>query len=624
MFSKEISLTIAFLIAFALLLLNFVVCFWAVETLVFNSDKVSHSYEVRIQLRHVLVQMQDAENGQRGFVITGRETYLEPYKDALTRIDDSVNKLQALTADNQAQQARIVIIREKITNKIAELNITINIRREKGFAEAQALILTDVGKREMDEIRKIILEMRDDEIKIFDTREARNISSQRTAFATLIIAGLVNLGLIIVLFFYIKNDFQRRTKSAETLRQSQQFSQAIINSLGSHLAVIDQEGSITAINSAWKKFTEENLAQDIFHRAQIGSKYTEVCWDDLSENIEESKLAFDGISDVMNGKKSEFSFEYSCRPKNEERWFLMTVTPLETSGRGAVISHTDITYLKKLEIEREKVLDLERLTRTELENINRAKDEFLATVSHELRTPLNAILGWASMLKNGGDVDEEIRNRAFETIERNARVQAQLIEDLLDVSRIISGKLRLEIQPAKPAESIHAALNSVRPAALAKKINLEAEIDQNNFYIAADSGRLQQVWWNLLLNAIKFTPESGTVKVLLTKSDHKARIEIADTGAGISPEFLPFIFERFRQADGSSTRRHGGLGLGLSIVKNLVELHGGTISVTSEGENKGTEFIVEIPLLGDNIEMFKKSDETVSASEKKRQKPGSL
>ena len=245
--------------------------------------------------------------------------------------------------------------------------------------------------------------------------------------------------------------------------------------------------------------------------------------------------------------------------------------------------------------EREQLLEREQRARAEAETANRMKDEFLATVSHELRTPLNAIIGWSHLLGSGG-MDESTMARAVETIQRNARSQAQLVEDILDVSRVITGKLRLNTGLVDVASAIKAATDSVELAASSKEIQLEVALDSSALRVSGDSTRLQQVVWNLLSNAIKFTPVGGRVSVQLERTDSNAQIIVSDTGCGIKPDFLPFIFDRFRQADGSITRTHGGLGLGLAIVRHLVELHGGTVQAESSGEGYGTTFTVRLPL----------------------------
>jgi len=257
----------------------------------------------------------------------------------------------------------------------------------------------------------------------------------------------------------------------------------------------------------------------------------------------------------------------------------------------------DITPAVKAETERAELLRRESYARQQAEEASRLKEEFLATVSHELRTPLNAVVGWARLLRSA-QLDQEGASHAIEVIERNAAAQKQIIEDLLDVSRIVAGKLRIKTEPADVLLVIHAAIDAVRPAAEAKQINISAHIEAPDAVVKADTERLQQVLWNLLANAVKFTPAGGVVDVYLEQHDAMAEIRIEDSGPGVPPEFLPHIFERFSQADGSSTRQHGGLGLGLAIVRHLVELHGGTVSASNR-DGGGAVLTVRLPAVVD-------------------------
>jgi len=265
-------------------------------------------------------------------------------------------------------------------------------------------------------------------------------------------------------------------------------------------------------------------------------------------------------------------------------------------------STRDVSERKRIEAElrgvvaeRESLLSSERSARGEAERASRMKDEFLATLSHELRTPLNAILGWSQIL-SGENRGQDDLAEGLAAIERNARSQTQIIEDLLDMSRIISGKVRFDVQRVDLVSVVRAAVDTLQPAASAKGIRLHAVLDPNAGPISGDPNRLQQVFWNLLNNSIKFTPRGGRVQVLLQRIDSHLEINVIDTGEGIKPEFLPFMFDRFRQSDASTTRRHGGLGLGLAIVKQLVELHGGTVRAKSPGEGQGATFTVSLPL----------------------------
>ncbi|MEP7218156.1 MAG: PAS domain-containing protein [Bacteroidota bacterium] len=254
----------------------------------------------------------------------------------------------------------------------------------------------------------------------------------------------------------------------------------------------------------------------------------------------------------------------------------------------------DITERRNAEEERDQLLTAERSARAEAERANRLKDEFLSTLSHELRTPLNAILGWSQILSSG-EMEETDITKGMEVIERNARMQTQIIDDLLDMSRIISGKIRLDIQQVDLPQIIEQSLDSIRPAAEGKEIRLQKIVDPLAGPVSGDPARLQQIVWNLLTNAIKFTPKGGRVQVILKRVNSHIEISVVDSGEGIKPEFLPYIFERFRQADATTTRNHGGLGLGLAIVKSLVELHGGSVRANSPGVGQGATFVVALP-----------------------------
>ncbi|MBD2021068.1 PAS domain S-box protein, partial [Leptolyngbya sp. FACHB-36] len=290
---------------------------------------------------------------------------------------------------------------------------------------------------------------------------------------------------------------------------------------------------------------------------------------------------------ATSGSCAPFEKEY-LRKDGSRVPILLGAARLEHDQLAWVCFVLDLTESKKVEA-------LLRQQTEELSRANRLKDEFLATVSHELRTPLNAILGWATMLRSK-QLDETMITRAIETIERNARAQNQLINDLLDVSRIITGKLRLDVRPVVLVSIVEAAIDSIRPAADAKSIRIQSLLDPAAGPISGDPDRLQQVFWNLLSNAVKFTPKGGRVQIRLERINSHVEVTVSDTGQGISPEFLPFVFERLQQADSTTTRVHGGLGLGLAIVRHLVELHGGSVQAASEGNGKGATFVVSLPV----------------------------
>lgn len=288
---------------------------------------------------------------------------------------------------------------------------------------------------------------------------------------------------------------------------------------------------------------------------------------------------------------------WHIRKDGSRFWAIGTLTALrDESGtlRGFTKVLRDSTERKRLE-------DALRQRAEELSAADRSKDEFIATLSHELRTPLNAILGWAHLVRSG-KLDQKTAEHALHVIERNAMTQARLIEDLLDVSRIVTGKIRLDVRPVELAPVIRAAVDSIRPAAEAKSIQVDVALDPSVGPISGDSSRLQQVIWNLLSNAIKFTPKQGRVEIRLERIDSNALVVVSDTGMGIPPDFLPYVFDRFRQGDTTITRSQGGLGLGLAIVRHLVELHGGTVRAESLGENQGATFKIWLPLAAVRLE----------------------
>jgi len=316
---------------------------------------------------------------------------------------------------------------------------------------------------------------------------------------------------------------------------------------------------------------------------------------------EDRAYAREVVSSALQAKRP-FTFEHRIlRPDGSERIVLgQGDVSLDPSGRPIRMAGTsqDITEHRAAENERE-ALGREHMRRMEAEEANRLKDEFLAILSHELRTPLNAMAGWASLLKEG-KLDPAMTARAVETIDRNVKIQGHLISDILDISRMTSGRLELKKEPVQVASVVDGALDTMRPAAEARKVALERDVDNLSGPVVGDPDRLQQIVWNLLSNAIKFAPEKGQVTVRITQAGSSARILVEDDGPGIDPEFLPYIFERFRQSDATGTRRHGGLGLGLAIVKRLVELHQGTVSASNR-PGKGAAFEVVRPL-ADRVE----------------------
>lgn len=311
------------------------------------------------------------------------------------------------------------------------------------------------------------------------------------------------------------------------------------------------------------------------------------------------------LAKLRQGERIERYETIRMRKDGTELAISLTIAPVRDS-RGKIVGAAKVAHditsrrqdeikLKELAAEKEQLLEAERTARSHAENLSRMKDEFLATLSHELRTPLQAIQGWVTVLRAQHPTSEDYK-KGLEIIDRNVRAQTQIVNDLLDMSRIISGKVHLEVQSISLNDIVNNAIDSVRQTAAAKEIRILPVLDSKIGTIRGDPHRLQQVIWNLLTNAVKFTPKGGRVQIALERVNSHAEICVEDNGIGIEPDFLPHVFDRFRQADSSTTRRYGGLGLGLSVVKTLVELHGGSVRVKSRGENQGSTFIVGLPI----------------------------
>ncbi len=389
-------------------------------------------------------------------------------------------------------------------------------------------------------------------------------------------------------------DITERKQAEARLRKSEELFRLTADSAPVMIWMSGTDKLCYWFNQGWLDFTGRAM------EAEIGVGWADgVHPDDFDRCVETYVAAFEN--------REEFRQEYRlCRYDGEYRWILDSGVPHfhpDGSFAGYIGSCIDIHERKQVEESlrlseeaRDRLLQSEQLARQQAETANRLKDEFLATVSHELRAPLNAIQGWVKLLRNGRlQMDEAAR--ALETIERSAHAQNRIISDLLDVSRIINGKLRLTLRPLQPAVVIASAVEALRPDAAAKEIQLEARLAEDAGPISADSDRLRQIVWNLTSNAIKFTQPGGRVEVRLERINSDIQIVVSDTGIGIAPDFLPHVFDRFRQGDSSSTRRQGGLGLGLAIVRHLTDMHGGVAFAESAGVNRGATFIVRMPLL---------------------------
>jgi hypothetical protein len=376
--------------------------------------------------------------------------------------------------------------------------------------------------------------------------------------------------------------YERESRDRE--RRTEERFRALLDSMPLCVWALGADGTPVYANRSWLEYA----GADAGAQGPLAALHPE----------DEAAVRTDVQLALTHGEPIELEYRLRSTRDGSYRWHAVRFLPQrdpEGVVTGWIGTATDIENFKRAQDAHAELAVKEREAREAAEAANRAKDEFLATLSHELRTPLNAMVGWTHMLRSR-TLSPDKEQKALETIERNARAQAELIEDILDVSRIIAGKLRIEIQPVDVQSIVDVAVDAVRPAAEAKGITLDRRVGALPPRFTGDAARLQQVIWNLLSNAIKFTPAGGRVELDVAANDQEVVVQVRDTGCGITPAFKPFVFDRFRQLDSSSRRTHGGLGIGLAIVRHIVELHGGSVSCESAGTDRGATFTLRLPI----------------------------
>jgi PAS domain S-box-containing protein len=584
-----------------------VVGYTSLRRLSITSRWVLHSRNVRSELKGAFYSLQDAETGQRGFLITGDPHYLAPYRTGRRVLPERLARLTTLTEDNPEQQRLLPELHDLVTARLAELRETITARRRAGVEAADRIVRSGHGKEVMDRIRELVENMIQNEDALLAQRTRDADAASFSAHLSFGLIALVALGGLALVYHLDRRQLrdahalaEERGRAAETREQVA----AILASASDAIITIDTDQRITLFNTAAERMfgcpASEVMGQSLDRFIPVA----------FHQRHRDHIRAFTetGVSSRVMGGERVLS---AVRAGGEEFPIEAQISQAVIGGRKLLtVIVRDVTDRKRAEAEREGLLAItegaraaaeaaagaEGEARAVAEAASRAKDAFLATVSHELRTPLSPILAWARMLRQK-DLDPEKATRAFEVIERCAKTQAQLIEDLLDVSRIISGKMRLEVRPVTLAPVIEKAVDVVRPAADAKSVRVLLVLDTEVGAVLGDPERLQQVVWNLVSNAIKFTPKGGRIQVALERVNSHVEIAVSDTGPGIAPEFLPRVFERFQQADVGAARAHGGLGLGLAIVRHIVEAHGGTVHAESPGLGQGAVFTVKLPLM---------------------------
>ena len=705
-----------------------------------STGAVEHTYRVIDNLEKIQSQLKDAETGQRGYLLTGDDRYLTPYRSALQAIQSEFETLRQLMVDDPVQQQRLDQLDRFIREKLAELRETITLRQTQGLEASLRVVETDRGKQVMDEIRQLTETMEVEEQALLQQRsQAADDRARSTALFIILGSGLAIVLVVVALYLINRNiarrqnieaqirtlnlelenrvvertaQLERANQAKDALLQREQAARTeaelaqaqtsrVLERLSDGFVVLNQNWQITYANPAAVNILQTHglsrSQQELFNQtlwqvfpAAVGTSFEQEFRRAVAEQTKVEFEAFyqpldlwlqvnaypseDGLSiyfqDITDRKRSESLLQqsesrfrrlseaniigvivgnfqgevleanhaflqlvgYSQEDLDQGRIEWDRLTPAEWSPldldaqaqmqqTGSCVPY-EKEYLRAdgsrvpvlvgaalVEGSEDKaiafVLDLSdrkhmetvlRQQALELEQANRLKDDFLAMVSHELRTPLNSVLGWSQLLLGRG-FEQTMVQRGLESIQRNAQLQKHIVEDILDVSRIIRGQLHMTATAQNLIPIIHTAIDAVHPAADAKQIQITSVLNPAVGAVLGSADRLQQIVWNLLSNAIKFTPKGGQVEVHLERVSSEIELRIRDSGIGIDPEFLPYVFDRFRQADSSTTRSYSGLGLGLTIVRQLVELHGGTVRAESPGQGQGATFIVRFPVL---------------------------
>ncbi|MGP0062246.1 MAG: CHASE3 domain-containing protein [Isosphaeraceae bacterium] len=563
-------------LAFGLLAINAVVTFWNLRTIAENSRDVAQTHEVIVGLEGVLSNLRDAETGQRGYLLTGDERYLDPYNKAVASVDRSVARLKEVTASNGIRQNHLIGIEQAVAAKFSELEETIRLRREEGFEAALAVVKTDRGMALMRDLRDRIGKMTAHEDAMRASRQAGlRAAITRTTFTFVFVSALA-----LTLLFAVHHLNHR---SRNELRTSARWFSTTLASIGDAVIATDEAGDVSFMNPTAERLTGWTLAEaqgkplDAIFR--ITNEQTSAPVECPVEKVLREGLVVGLANDTVLTAR-----DGSVRPIDD------SAAPIRDDDtgviRGVVLVFHDVSSSRAAEQERERLYQ-------ELRETDKRKDEFLAMLAHELRNPLAAI-GNAVSLSTLSGLQEHI-DWSMQVISRQIRHLTRLIDDLLDVSRITRGKIELRRRVLEATPILESAVETVRPLIEERKHILEMDIDRGGLWVDADPTRLEQVVVNLLNNAAKYSENGGRIWLIAAREGDEIAITLRDRGMGIAPGKVSEMFELFAQGNRSLARSEGGLGIGLTVVRKLVALHGGSVTARSEGPGKGCEFTVRLP-----------------------------
>ena len=543
---------------------------------------VSHTNEVLTRLETVLSTLKDAETGQRGYLLTGEPAYLEPYRDAVDRLPRQIADLRQVTLDNPAQTVRVLRLDQLASEQLAILRrgldlFTLEPDRGRALAAARQTVLSGQGKPTMDAIRGEVDQMQRVEWDLLRERGAISRASARIALATTVVALAIGLGLVALAVWLFARNLAIRQRAAEVLHAERERFRTTLTSIGDAVMVTDAQGRVTLLNPAAQALTRWDAdaigrpVDEVFRIVNEATRNT--VENPVTKVLREGAIVGLANHTVLIGRDgTEVPIDDSGAPIRDGRGRVV----------GVVLVFRDITARRAAE--------------QELRENDRRKDEFLAMLAHELRNPLAPIRNAAHTLALLGTPGDRI-HWVSGVIERQVGLMTRLVDDLLDVSRITSGKITLKREPVSIAAVIAQAVEAARPPAESRKETLEVDVAPGVGWVDGDQARLVQAVGNLLDNAIKYTEEGGHIRLTARADDREVVIAVRDSGVGIAADLLPHVFDLFAQADRSLERRQGGLGIGLTLVRRLVDMHGGRVEAASEGPGRGSEFTIRLPRL---------------------------
>ena len=548
---------------------------------------VSHTNEVLARLEAVLSTLKDAETGQRGYLLTGEASYLEPYREAVDRLPGQIAGLRQLTLDNPAQTARVLRLDELASQRLAILKRGLDLAgldpdRGRGLSSGRQTVLTGEGKQVMDRVRAEVDEMERVERELLEDRGVIARGAARTAVVTTVVALVIGLALVALVVWLFARNLAIRQRASEVLRAERERFRTTLTSIGDAVVVTDAQGRVTLLNPVAEALTgwdADAIGRPVETVFRIVNEETRAPVENpVDKVLREGAVVGLANHTVLIGRDGrERPIDDSGAPIRDGRGRVV----------GVVLVFRDITE--------------RRASEQRLHENDRRKDEFLAMLAHELRNPLAPIRNAAHTLTLLGQPDERLR-WVSGVIERQVGLLTRLVDDLLDVSRITSGKITLQHERVPVAAAVIAqAVETARPAAESRRETLEVDVADDVGVVEGDPARLVQAVGNLLDNAIKYSEEGGRVRLTARAEAQEVVIAVRDEGVGIDAELLPHVFDLFIQADRSLERRQGGLGIGLTLVRRLVEMHGGRVAVASEGAGRGSEFTIRLPRLAVDV-----------------------